>query len=125
MNTTNNSIDHLPYKINDVPSYYSNSSADILNRLFFPRFSCFYYPYYLKITLIFVPVKIFRAKIEPFIHHPFLNYKISFGKNIYKKSGNYTNQKTYSNRPNNIIFYLYLFLIHIFLFSNQKIICNP
>lgn len=31
-------MDHLPYKINNALSYYSNSSADNLNWLFFSAF---------------------------------------------------------------------------------------
>lgn len=48
---------------------YSNSSADRLNWLFFPHFSSIYYPYSSKITFIFVPVKIIRAKIEPSFYY--------------------------------------------------------
>ena len=53
------------YAASRLPVYYSNSSADSLNWLFFYDFYWIYYPYSLKITLVFVPVKIFRAKIEP------------------------------------------------------------
>lgn len=45
--------------------YYSNSSADSLNWLLFSDFYGIYYLYSSKIALVFVPVKIFRAKIEP------------------------------------------------------------
>ena len=59
-----------PYKAHkyrlcrDLP-FYSNSSADSVNWLFFYVFSWFYYSHSLKNSLVFVPLKIFRAKIEP------------------------------------------------------------
>lgn len=45
--------------------YHSNSSADNVNWLFFSAFLRLYYPYSSKNALVFVPVQIFRAKIEP------------------------------------------------------------
>ena len=44
---------------------YSNSSADSLNWLFFPHSTSVYYPYSSKIAIVFMPIKIFRVKIDP------------------------------------------------------------
>ncbi len=39
-------MDYLPYKMNDILLYYSNSSADSLTGFLFPYFTSIYSPYY-------------------------------------------------------------------------------
>ena len=62
---TGNPIDYLPYKIIHTLSYYSNSSADNLNQLFFFHCEQSYYPHSSKNVVLFMSFQIFRAKIEP------------------------------------------------------------
>ena len=53
------------YAASRLSVYYSNSSADNLNQLFFFHCEQSYYPHSSKHVVLFISVQIFRTKIEP------------------------------------------------------------
>ena len=87
--------------LSHAPLYCSTSSADSLNWLFFSFFLRIYYLYSSKIVFVFVPVKIFRVKIEPvgatifslsaLIYIPLALYNYYTNKEIYLPPLNFSN----------------------------------